>query len=151
MFQECMCKLNGDTVGIIDKDRFIYRTFTVYNAIISRRDNPKHVSGCCHKCRSLHPHSEFIQYHVQTRCECHSLFYSLLHLQHTQPPIPSFPLSSLLFSFPLISHSPLLYLHVTLISLSTGLWDVCVCVRAWGGGFGVLGIKNVCVSMCVLC
>ncbi len=55
------------------------------------------------------------------------LFYSLLHLQHALPPIPSFPLSSLLFSFPLISHSPLLYLRVTLISLSTGLWDVCVC------------------------
>lgn len=53
-------------------------------------------------------------------------------------PFPLSPLSSLLFSFPLISRCPpppLLYLHVTLISLSTGLWDVCaricVCVCRW--------------------
>lgn len=55
-------------------------------------------------------------------------------------PFPLSPLSSLLFSFPLISRCPpppLLYLHVTLISLSTGLWDmcarICVCVGGWGG------------------
>lgn len=62
----------------------------------------------------------------------HHLFYSLVHPQHAQPPIPSSPLSSLLFSFPLISHSPLLYLSVTLISLSTGLWCVCVCAYVRG-------------------
>lgn len=83
-----------------------------------RVGNPNRVSGF-HARGSLHLHSERIQCAVQT--VCHSLFYSLLHLRHTQLPLLSSPLSSLLFSFPLIFGSPLLYFHVTLISLSAGL------------------------------
>lgn len=65
-----------------------------------------------------------------------ALFSSLLHLHHALQPFPSLPLSSLLFSFPLIFHS--LALHPCHFDFPVH-WPagcVCVCVYTAVSGLG---------------